>query len=185
MCSNVIMMGPIGVGKSTIAGIVANRTGKAFIDLDEQRSRFYAETDYSNEKAERRYLLKGIRGWYQYQKPYELYSVRRILEEAMDSVIAFGGGQSDYTDKDQKNEFHRLMTPVKDSFLLIPFPDAEASLVLLSRRIGKDEMKLNRIFVRSESSRIAAKHIVYTGEKTVDEVAEEIMRIIERKGEEG
>ena len=185
MHSNVVIMGPIGVGKSTIGQILAERTGKAFIDLDEQRSRFYAETDYSNEKAERLYLLKGIRGWYRYQKPYELYSVRRILEEAKDSIIAFGGGQSDYEDEAQKNEFYGLMAPVAHSFLLLPFPDANASLKLLSGRIGKDEKKLNRRFICSETSRSVAKHIIYTGEKTPGQIADEMMGFLGGKGEVG
>ena len=179
MSFNVILMGPIGVGKSTIAKIIAERTGKPFVDLDEQRSRFYAETDYSDKKAERRYLLKGIQGWYRYQKPYELYSVRRILEESRDSIIAFGGGQSVYEDEEQQAEFYKLMAPVEHSFLLLPFPDVDASLKLLSQRIEKDELKLNRIFIYSETSRSAAKHIIYTGEKTPNQVADEIMGILE------
>lgn len=130
MHSGVILMRSIGVGISTVARIVGERTGKAFVDLDEQRSRFYAGTDYSNEKDERLYLQKGIRGWYRYQKHFELYSVRRILEEARESIIAFGGGQSDYDDEDQKNEFYRLMTPLENSFLLLPFPDAGAGYVV-------------------------------------------------------
>lgn len=182
MRSNGTIMVSIGIEKSTVARIFAARTGKAFVDLDEQRSRFYADTDYSNEQAERLYLLKGIRGWYQYQKPYELYSVRRILEEARDSIIAFGGRQSDYVDEDQKNEFYRLMTPLEKTFLLLPFTDAEASWVMLSNRVGKDEMRLDRIFVCSESSRAAAKHIVFTGERTAEQVADEIMGILGRKG---
>jgi shikimate kinase len=171
-------MGPIGVGKGTVAKIIAERTGKAYIDLDEQRARLYAETDYSDDKAEQQYLLQGIRGWYRYQKPYELYSVKRILEESRNSVIAFGGGQSVYEDEDRKREFLQMMAPVAYSFLLLPYPDLEASLALLSQRIGEDEMTLNRLLVGSETSLEAAKHVLFVGEKTPDEIADEMMGIL-------
>ena len=40
MNDNIIIIGPIGVGKSTVAPEVARRTGKKHVNMDELRGRF-------------------------------------------------------------------------------------------------------------------------------------------------
>lgn len=176
--SNIVIMGPIGVGKSSVAQELAKQLCLPRIELDEQRTRIYKQTNFSVDEAERQYSLNGIRGWYTYQKPYELLSVDVILSEYSNTVIDFGGGQSVYDDEKQITEFLRLMESVKNSFLLMPYKDVDKSLSLLSKRINEDELKLNEIFVRSETNKLAAKHIIYTEMKTIKQIVDEILSFI-------
>lgn len=177
--SNIVIMGPIGVGKSSVAQELAKQLCLPRIGLDEQRKRIYKQTSFSSEELERQYSLNGIMRWYIYQKPYELLSVGVILSEYSNTVIDFGGGQSVYDDDEkQATEFLHLMEPVKNSILLMPYKDADKSISFLSKRINKDELKLNEIFVRSETSKLAAKHIIYTEMKTIKQIVDEIRSFI-------
>lgn len=178
MNSNIVLMGPIKVGKTSVAKEIAKRLDREFIDLDDQRERFYDETSYSGEKAEAQFMKHGIMGWYRYQKPYELYSVKRILEENQNAVIAFGGGQSVYEDKKRMGEFIRLMEPVTNSFLLMPYQDTKASLELLSKRTkAEEELKMNELFVCAKSSRLAAKHILYVEKNTINQISDKVIAL--------
>lgn len=179
MNTNVVIMGPIGVGKSAVATELSKRLGVPRVELDEERERIYAKTGFSPEEAERRYARHGIMGWYAYQKPYELMSVRQILEECTGAVIDFGGGQSVYEEEDQIAEFLRLMAPIKNSFLLMPYEDAKKSIALLRKRTNRAEAKMNELFVRARSGRLAARHIIYTETKTVAQIADKIMPLLE------
>lgn len=117
--------------------------------------------------------------WYAYQKPYELASVRRALEEYPGALIALGGRQSVY-EGDMAREYLRLVKAAK-VILLLPYRDRERSLALLDRRAsGKDVRKLNRLFVDAPTNFQGADGIIYTGEHPPEEVAEEAAALCQR-----
>ncbi len=176
--NNILLMGPIGVGKTSVGRELALRTGKRFVEMDEEKKRIYEQIGFSLQKCEEKYKKYGIIGWYQYQKPFELYSVKIVLEENDDAIVDFGGGHSVYDNEAQTREFLGLMRLQKHSFLLMPYEDVEKSLELLSKRNEKDDTELNRIFINSATSRQAAKHIIYIGEKTILEIVDEILKYI-------
>lgn len=179
MQQTVILTGPVGVGKTTVGRLAAELLKKPFIDLDEQRERLYAQTDYSEAKAEVQYALHGIEGWYRYQKPYELYSVERILQEHDGAVIAFGAGQSVYETGEQRRTFRALVAPVRHTFLLLPYPGLAESLGFLSQRVeNRNERKLNRILLPQLLEQAFAAHTVFTAEHTAQQVADEIAGIV-------
>ncbi len=182
MRQTIILAGPVGVGKTTAGRLAAQLLEIQFIDLDEQRERLYAQTDYSEAKAELQYALHGIEGWYRYQKPYELRSVERILQEGDGSLIALGAGQSVYETAEQRRTFRALVAPVRHSFLLLPYPDFAESLGFLSQRVDDpNERTLNRILLPQMLEQPFAAHTIFTAGKTARQVAEEIAHIVKKK----
>ncbi|MCW2543479.1 MAG: shikimate kinase, partial [Frankiales bacterium] len=98
---NVVLVGPTGCGKTTVAPRLAELLGMPWVELDDLRWRYYAEIGYSDEHAEQVQRDLGIEGLLDYWKPFELHSVERLVEEhPSDHVLALGGGQSVYTDED-------------------------------------------------------------------------------------
>ncbi len=177
--SNIIIIGPIRTGKSTICKELSEKLKKTHVDMDEQRQLMYPEMGYSEEIAEKEYDLNGIKGWYLYQKPFELKAVKTIISNNNNAVIEFGGGQSVYEDENQVKEFIQLMQKEKHVFLLMPCNDNQKSIEILDKRIGDEEAEkiLNRIFINSFTNKKVAKYIVYTNGKTPNETIEEIISI--------
>ncbi len=180
MNSNIIVIGPIRSGKSTICKKLAEKLQKNHVDMDEERADLYPKMGYSDEDAETEYDLKGIKGWYEYQKPFELNSVKIIVSSNDNAVIEFGGGQSVYEDDKQAREFIGLMNEQKYVVLLLPCDDNEKSLEILDKRIGDEEAEkiLNRIFIDSYTNKAVAKFTVYTEGKTPDETIDEIISML-------
>ena len=178
MNENIIIIGPIGVGKSTVAPEVARRTDKKHIDMDELRSEIYSMTDYSNQKAEEAYSSGGVIEWYNYQKPYELFAVKTLLEQNQNSVIEFGGGQSIYSNDEQLTTFLNLMENQPFVFSLLPSESVNrSSEILNSRARFEDEKILNEIFLTSDCNKRVAKFTIYTEGKEPQETIEEILSL--------
>lgn len=178
MNDNIIIIGPIGVGKSTVAPEVARRTQKKHVNMDELRGQIYALTDFSGELAEKAYDQGGIIGWHDYQKPFELFAVKMLLKQHKNAVIEFGGGQSVYTDAAQADTFLSLIRDEPFVILMLPCEDSARSAKILGERVRDiGEKILNDIFITSETSKNAAKYVVYTDGKTPQETIDEIVGI--------
>ncbi len=179
MNHNIIIIGPIRSGKSTICKKLSEKLQMNHVDMDELRPTLYPEMEYSEQAAEQEYNTKGIEGWYEYQKPFELKAVKTIISSNDNAVIEFGGGQSVYDDEVQAREFITLMQNEKFVFLLLPCSDKQKSLEILDERIGEEEAEkiLNRIFINSHTNEQVAKFTVYTQGKTPNETIEEIVSI--------
>lgn len=185
MRQTIILSGPVGVGKTTVGRLAAKILNVPFVDLGDPRDRLYAQTDYSETKAKLQYALRGIGGWYRYQKPYELYSVERVLEESAGSLIAFGVGQSVYETAEQRKAFRALVGPVRHTFLLIPYSGLAESLGFLSKRVeDPDEQTLNQISLPQILEQPFAAHTVFIAEKTAQQVADELVDIVRKEREE-
>ncbi len=179
MRSNIIVIGPIKSGKSSICKKLAEKLKKSHIDMDEQRSILYPQMGYSDKAADAEYDSKGIEGWYMYQKPFEINAVKTILLSSDNAVIEFGGGQSVYQDEHRAQEFIKLMSKEQYVFLLLPCSDPQKSLEILDKRIGDEdaEKMLNRIFIHSFTNKQAAKFTVFTEGKTTEETIDEIITL--------
>ena len=90
----VVLIGPVGVGKSTIAGLLAARMGWPQVSMDAVCAGYYAEVSEDQAVAERPEQAAGVRAAYQAWKPLETYAVERILANHQHAVIDLGGGHS-------------------------------------------------------------------------------------------
>ncbi len=179
MNSNIIVIGPIRSGKSTICKKLSEKLQMTHFDMDEQREYLYPEMGYSNEIAEAEFDLKGIEGWYLYQKDFELNAVKIALSKNNNAVIEFGGGQSVYEEKSRVEEFINLMSEEEYVFLLLPCADIQKSLEILDKRIGDEDAEkiLNRKFINSYTNKQVARFTIYTEGKTPEETIEEIISL--------
>jgi shikimate kinase len=173
--SNVVLIGPIGSGKSTQATLLAERLGTKPVDLDQRRQQDYAELSFSYQAADDANARCGIMGWYAYQKPYELCSVIKALNELDNVVIAFGGGQSVFEDPSLFKCVKDIMARHK-VVLLMESADVEETLVACERRKGVANCprELNRHFVTHPSNSELANLTVYTKGKSKQQINDEI-----------
>lgn len=181
MNSEIILIGPIGAGKSTVGELLSDKLRLPQVEMDELRTRYYREIGYDDALAKSKRESEGFWGLYQYWKPFEAYAVERLLSEYKDCVIDFGAGHSVYEDKKLFERVHAILAPYKNIFLLLPSPDVDESINILNEREAfLREMKpnINEHFIKHHSNYDLAKHIIYTKNKTPEETCEEILHLL-------
>jgi len=130
----VILIGPIGAGKSTLGKLVAAALGLPQISLDDIRFTYYREIGYDDSVAHHRYVTEGFWGLYRYWKPFEAYAVERVLADHVDCVIDLGAGHSVYEDEALFARVRRALAPRQNIILVLPSPDLSTSLSVLRDR---------------------------------------------------
>ncbi len=183
MDKKIILIGPMGAGKTTIGKLLSERLGLRNISLDEIRQPYYDEVGYNNDVARQVHAERGMAGILEYWKPFEAHSVERVLQDYTDCVIDFGAGQSVYDDDGLFTKVKKALEPYPNVVLLLPSADQEESIQILNTRIPPDAppeiipwyKEMNAYFVRHHSNTDLAKIIVYTLAKTPSDTCDEII----------
>jgi shikimate kinase len=182
MKSDIILIGPIGAGKTTIGALLASRLGLNQYSMDDLRWDYYFEIGYDEQLAKHKRETDGLWGVYQYWKPFEAYAVERLLSSYNQCVIDFGGGHSVYEDAALFQQVQQALAPYPHVVLLLPSPNLDESVQILNERnqyVPDDQPNINEHFVRHASNYHLAKLIVYTKGKTPEETCSEILHSIE------
>ncbi len=178
--SEVILIGPIGAGKSTLAALVAGKTGLPQCSMDRYRWQYYAEIGYDLKHAKELGKQHGFGAIYDYWQPFEAHAVQRLLAEHSNCVIDLGAGHSVFEDPQLFERAREALAPYRNVVLVLPSADENESIEVLARRAqsaSQDVLELNAHFVRHHSNRSLAKHVVYTNGKTPEETADEVMHL--------
>jgi shikimate kinase len=181
MSSEIILIGPIGTGKSTIGSLLAIELCLPQCSMDEYRWGYYKEIGYDEELAKHKRETEGFWGIYQYWKPFEAYAVERLLLEHKNCVIDFGAGHSVYEDASLFQKVRQVLTPYSNIVLLLPSSDLDESVQILNERneyVPDGSLNINEHFVRHPSNYELAKFTVYTKEKTPAETCNEILQLV-------
>lgn len=181
MPEDVVLIGPIGVGKSTVAALLADALGVPLCSIDDLRSVYYPEIGYDEAYADALRRSEGLLGLYRYWKPFEVHAVERALAEHSGCVFDFGAGHSVFEDSELFARVRRALAGVRFVVLLVPSPDPEVSIQALLDRLPADPegvVALNEHFVRHPSNTRLATHTVYTEGKTPEEVRDEIVALV-------
>lgn len=168
MCTDIILIGPIGAGKSTVGQLLSARLGLPQRALDELRWNYYREIGYDEDLANHKRETEGFWSLYQYWKPFEAHAVERLLSEHTSCVFDFGAGHSVYEDGALFHRIQQLLAPYKNIVLLLPSPDLDESTEILNAReesLRNMKPNINEHFIRHHSNHDLAKFVVYKREK--------------------
>ncbi len=178
----VVLIGPVGVGKSTVAGMLAGRLGLPNVSVDGACATYYAEIGFDQAESDRRQGTEGGRAAYRYWKRFEAYAVERILTDHQDAVIDLGGGHSVQEDPALFARVRAALAPVRNVVLLLPSPDPEESVrILAERRAPPAGFDWHRHFVHHPSNGILAKLTVYTAGQTAEQTCEAVHQRLFRR----
>ena len=178
MPSDIILIGPQTVGKSTVGELLAERLGLPQYSMDEQRWAYYKEIGYDETLAKKKRETEGVWGIIRYWKPFEAHAVERLLSDQTNCVIDFGAGHSVYDDPLLFQRVQRALAPYPNVVLLLPSPGLEESIRILNKRnqnLPDDIRSTNEHFLRHPSNSSLAKFTVYTKDKTPQETCSEIL----------
>lgn len=178
---NVILIGPIGAGKSTLGKLVATALGVPQISLDDIRFDYYREIGYDDAVARLQHAVGGFWGLYRYWKPFEAHAVERVLAEHPDCVIDLGAGHSVYEDEALLTRVKKVFAPHPHVVLVLPSADLATSLNVLEERrplLRDIAPSINEHFITHRSNYELATSIVYTADRTAEETCSEILQRI-------
>ena len=179
--SDIILIGPISTGKSTLGRLLAQKLGIPQCSMDDIRLDYYKEINYDEQLAKQIREKEGFQGIYRYWKPFEAYAVERVLSEYSSCVIDFGAGHSVYEDDELFKRVQQVLEPYINVVLILPSPDLEESIQILNERNGgivSNGFDLNEYFVKHHSNYDLAKFVVYTKGKLPEEARDEILKIV-------
>jgi len=186
MKSGIVLIGPIGAGKSTLAKLLSAELGLLRCCMDDLRWPYMQEVGYE-ESVEKQILARdGHYGnVFRYRKPFEAHMVERLLAECDHCVIDFGATQSIYDNEDDFARVQQALAPFAHIVLLLPLPDKEESLHILKHRTWDGVaggFDFQEYFVRHPSNYRLATMTIYTEGKKPEETCAEI---VARMAEEG
>lgn len=172
MFSEIILIGPFGVGKTTVGGILAEKLGLPQVSLDNVCYDYYQEIGWNGREAKRIYEQEGGDAFDEYTSSFEPYGVEQVLSRNHNCVIDLGGG---HTVSENETRFARVqdaLAPYQNVVLLLPFLDPEESVRVLKTRRRPDFLEY---LVRSPCNYALAKHTIYTEGKSLEQVRDEVI----------
>jgi shikimate kinase len=184
MNKTIILIGPMGAGKTTVGKLLSQRLGLKNVSLDEIRQPYYDEIGYDNDDAKQIHAERGMAGIIDYWKPFEAHSVERVLQDYDNAVIDFGAGHSVYDDETLFKRVQKALAPFPNVVLLLPSADKDAAIEILNTRIPPDAppeiipwyKDMNAYFVNHHANGDLTKITVYTKDRTPEETCDEIIR---------
>jgi hypothetical protein len=183
---HIILIGPVGAGKSTLGKLLAEARGTLRVSMDDVRWAYYDEIGYDRAVADRIVREHGFGGLYRYWRPFEVHAVERLLAEhracERACVIDFGAGHSVYEDDALFERAAAALAPYRNVVLLLPCPDLDEAVRLLHARYGGEpaegEFDIAEHFVKHRSNHALATLTVYTEGRSPEQTRDEILALL-------
>jgi shikimate kinase len=179
MISDIILIGPIGTGKSTLGKLLSVALKIPQVSMDDERLEYYNEIGFDLDLGKRIKTEEGFFKLYKYWKPFEAYAVERMLADHKNCVIDLGAGHSVFEDDALFARVERAFRPYRNVVLILPSPDLDESVRILKARGRENEhngFDFVEHFVKHHSNHNLAKIVVYTKDKTPEQTRDEIIR---------
>src|ERR1041384_6504581 len=128
MIPDIILIGPIRAGKSTLGALLAEQLRVPQVSSDELCWSYYQEIEFMHREAP----FLGSDGMI--ASRYNVHAVERLLADHKNCVIDLGAGHSVYRDEASLARVQKALAPYPNVFLLLPSPDVEESSAILQQR---------------------------------------------------
>lgn len=180
----LVLIGPAGVGKTTLGQEIASVTMRPFVDLDAVADRYYAEAGWSLAKLRNRIAAVGRRTAETEWEPARAHAVARVVADHPEAIIALGAGHTCYTNDRQMATVSAALRHCPDVIRLLPSPNRETSLSVLRHRCmtskGRSWIIDGHDFLAQwlddSGTQLLATRTIYTLDETVSHTAKRLLR---------
>lgn len=179
----MVLIGPVGAGKSTIGQLLVERLQLPGISLDEIAEKYYDEMGVGDEVRTRLIKEIGFGAMYQQTTPALAHAVVRMFEDHDHAVFDLGAGHSHFEDALLFAKVQQALAPCPNVVFLLPSPDLDQSVeILRARSIAERGWDWNADgydyiahWVKDACNHVLATLTVYTEGRTPAETCEEIL----------
>jgi hypothetical protein len=133
--SEIVLIGPMGAGKSTLAVLIAARLGVPCVSADFLSGAYQAGLGYDAAYA-RELMGRDFRAAMEYGKPFAAQLVEWLLAEHSGCVFDFGAGHVQHDDPGFAGHVERALAPFANVVHVLPSPERDASIRVLRQRRG-------------------------------------------------
>ena len=183
MRSEIILIGPPFVGKSTIGKLLAQELGIRQVSLDILRWDYYREIGFEDALAQELRKKGGFLTVVAYWSLFNSHAIERVLADHTNCVFDFGAGPIVFENDLLREQIKRALSPFMNVVRLLPSPDLEKSIQVLQQRsshlLGTNAQGFDwsTFFVKHRQNQSLARHEVYTEDKSPVETCAEIIRL--------
>ena len=177
----IILIGPIGAGKSTLGRLLAGKRGLPQVSLDDLRFDYFREIGYDEDFGRRLRAEQGFPALVAYWKPFEAHAVERVLADHRDCIFDFGAGYAIHEDESLFKRVQTALAPFRHVVLLLPDTSVEISQAIMESYdpvVARDR-DINLHFLTHPSNGLLAKHVIYwrglSPQETCDRVLAAVM----------
>ncbi len=180
----IILIGPVRTGKSTLGKLLSDKLGQPCISLDDLRWKYYREIGYDEALATTIRQQGGFLALVLYWQLFDAHAIERVLAEYQHCVCDFGAGAGASESQENLTRIQRAFAPFSNVVLVLPSPDLEETLHILKTRDQHPPVDsgfdFNRHFLERRFYQQIARHTIFTKGKLPEETRDEILKLVVR-----
>jgi len=175
MNKTIVLTGPIGAGKSTLAGLLSEDLMWPVCTYDEIKDKYRYKIGLSREKALDINKNEGAYAMIQYMNEYKSQILEPIIRDHPNHIIDLGAGAHSFDEPHQIERAKNAFNLVDEVMLLMPSKDLEVNIRSLPG--FKENWEVNTYLIMHPTNNLFATKTIYTHGKSPDEILDDAKKL--------